>query len=134
MIHSKNQSAIPCPCSSGKNYGQCCLPYHQWQKNPLTAEALMRSRYSAFALQKAEYLIKTWHPQTLPNKLAEEISEAKWIDLKIHRSWNSDKPNEAFVEFTARYRTRSGKAEKLHETSRFIKQADHWFYVDGKFE
>jgi len=122
-----------CPCSTGKDYKDCCEPYHLWQQNAPTAEVLMRSRYSAYALHKADYLIKTWHPQTLPKKLDEEISEAKWIELVINKSWNSEQPNETFVDFTARYRNTSGKAEKMHEISRFIKQGEHWFYVDGKF-
>ncbi|WP_345488446.1 YchJ family protein [Orbus sasakiae] len=122
-----------CPCCSNQSYQDCCEPYHLWQKNAPTAETLMRSRYSAYALRKADYLVKTWHPKTLPSKLAEEISEAKWIELVIHKSWDSQSPNEAFVEFTARYRNSQGKAEKMHEISRFIKHDSHWFYVDGKF-
>ncbi|WP_392562685.1 YchJ family protein [Orbus sturtevantii] len=122
-----------CPCGTEKSYKDCCEQYHLWQKNPPTAEILMRSRYSAYALHKADYLIKTWHPQTLPKKLDEEISEAKWIELVINKSWNSDLPNEAFVDFTARYRNAKGKADKMHEISRFIRHGEHWFYVDGKF-
>lgn len=123
-----------CPCCSQQKYTECCQPYHLWQKNAPTAEKLMRSRYSAYALRNVEYLIKTWHPKTLPRKLAEEINEAKWIDLTIHKSWDSQEQNEAFVEFTARFRNASGKAQKMHEISRFIKQGDHWFYVDGVIE
>lgn len=122
-----------CPCCSQKSYHDCCEPYHLWYKNAATAEILMRSRYSAYALRKADYLIKTWHPQTLPNKLAEDISEAKWIELEIHGVKSGSQTNEAFVDFTARYRNKQGKAEKMHEISRFIKQGDHWFYVDGEF-
>lgn len=128
------KNAALCPCCSNQPYTHCCQPYHLWQKNAITAEQLMRSRYSAYALGKADYLVKTWHPKTLPSKLTEELSQAKWIDLVIHKYWESNNLNEAFVEFTARYRNSNGKAEKMHETSRFIKQADHWFYVDGIFE
>ena len=56
------------------------------------------------------------------------------MDLTIHKSWDSQEQNEAFVEFTARFRNTSGKAQKMHEISRFIKQGDHWFYVDGVIE
>lgn len=122
-----------CPCCSAKSYQECCEPYHLWVKNAPTAEALMRSRYSAYAMRNAEYLIKTWHPKTLPKRLDETISEAKWIELVIHRSWDSDIDNEAFVDFTARYRNINGKAEKMHEISRFLKQGEHWFYIDGEF-
>lgn len=124
---------ILCPCSSTESYQTCCEPYHLWIKNAPNAETLMRSRYSAYALRNAEYLIKTWHPKTLPSKLDETISEAKWIELVIHKSWDSKIDNEAFVDFTARYRNISGKAEKMHEISRFIKHGEHWFYVDGEF-
>jgi len=130
---TKKTSILLCPCCSAKQYQECCEPYHLWQKNAPTAEILMRSRYSAYALHKADYLIKTWHPQTLPKKLDDEISGAKWIELVIHKSWDSKQANEAFVDFTARYRNISGKAEKMHEISRFIKHGEHWFYVDGKF-
>lgn len=122
-----------CPCCSTKSYQDCCEPYHLWVKNAPTAEILMRSRYSAYALRNAEYLIKTWHPKTLPSKLDETISEAKWIELVIHKSWDSKTAEEAFVDFIARYRNANGKAEKMHEISRFIKQDEHWFYVDGQF-
>lgn len=122
-----------CPCCSGQLYKNCCQPYHLWRKNAPNAEILMRSRYSAYALRQADYLIKTWHPKTLPSKLAEEICDAKWIDLVIHKSWAGKETNEAYVEFTARYRNKNGKAERMHETSHFIKQGDHWFYIDGIF-
>ncbi|WP_392566898.1 YchJ family protein [Utexia brackfieldae] len=126
------QKNTDCPCGIQQSYAQCCQPYHLWQKNAPDAETLMRSRYSAYALKNAKYLIATWHPKTLPNQLAEYLNEAKWIELKIEKSWPGDKADEAYVEFTARYRNSSGRAEKMHEISRFIKQGDHWFYVDGQ--
>lgn len=131
MKTSKN-NLIPCPCGLNKTYADCCQPYHAWQKNAKNAEILMRSRYTAYALKKADYLIATWHPQTLPSKLADYLDDAKWIDLRIHGTWQKENTHEAFVEFTARYRNSSGKAEKMHEISRFIKQGEHWFYVDGE--
>lgn len=121
-----------CPCQSQLPFADCCAPYLTFQKNANTPEALMRSRYSAYVTQNVDYLIATWHPQTLPKTLSAEIAEAKWINLKIiSNKIDPQNENQSFVEFVATYKNKNGKAEKMHEKSRFVKQNDHWFYVDG---
>ncbi len=130
-----------CPCESGKPYSQCCEVYHLGAPAP-TAEALMRSRYSAYALAHdnpalEEYLLNTWHPQTRPpylNLSAEDVT--KWLGLQIKRHHNLDSEH-AIVEFVARFKymhNLGGKAERLHETSRFELIENQWYYVDGDYQ
>lgn len=92
------------------------------------AERLMRSRYSAFVLQRRGYLLATWHASTRPAVLEFEPG-ARWLGLQVrsHRLLGAD---EAQVEFVARYRM-GGRAVRLHERSRFVREAGRWFYVDG---
>ena len=90
---------------------------------PPTAETLMRSRYSAFATGNAPYLLDSWHASTRPPQLELE-PEVQWIRLKIIAS------SEDRVEFVATYRVQ-GRAHKLHENSRFVREDGRWYYLDG---
>ncbi|MFL9610582.1 YchJ family protein [Methylobacillus sp. Pita2] len=122
----------PCPCESGTAYKRCCRRWHQGEPAP-DAEALMRSRYTAYALGLNDYLLHTWHPSTRPGSLQDEAGAQppKWLGLKIvqHEATGGDR---AIVEFIARYKV-NGKAEKLHENSRFVREHGQWLYVDGDF-
>lgn len=97
----------------------------------------MRSRYSAYALCSQnstlqDYLIQTWHPDTRPPHFNEEPA-IKWLGLQIKRHQHLD-ADHAIVEFVARYKyadNLGGKAERLHETSRFKRVEARWLYVDG---
>ena len=92
-----------------------------------TAETLMRSRYCAFALGNAAYLIDTWHPSTRPARL-DLTPDQEWLALSIHAgSTNAD---DASVEFTARSRI-GGRSHVLHEVSRFVREGGRWYYVAG---
>lgn len=119
-----------CPCGSGKSYADCCGPLHVGAAIAPTAEALMRSRYSAYGLGLEPYLLATWHPSTRPVALhlAEEQG-TKWLGLAIKRHQVLD-ANHASVEFVARYRI-AGRGHRLHETSAFVREDGRWFYVDG---
>ena len=88
----------------------------------------MRSRYSAFVLQHADYLRGTWHVSTRPTALDFEAG-ARWLGLEV-RHHQMTGPDTAEVEFVARYRV-GGKAVRLHEKSRFVREEGRWFYVDG---
>ena len=88
----------------------------------------MRSRYSAFVLQQADYLRATWHVSTRPDTLDFEIG-TRWLGLEVRRHQVTG-PDAAEVEFVARYRL-GGKATRLHEKSRFVREDGRWFYVDG---
>ena len=91
----------------------------------------MRSRYSAYVLGLEEYLLNTWHPNTRPQYLNLSQDRTQWLGLEVKRFEPDD--DSAIVEFVAKYKL-NGKAEKLHETSRFKRIATRWFYVDGDDE
>ena len=88
----------------------------------------MRSRYSAYALGLADYLLATWHPATAPGEL--ELSPVKWLGLKVHHAEATG--DAGVVEFVARCRSLGGKAQRLHEISRFVREGGRWFYIDGQ--
>lgn len=91
----------------------------------------MRSRYSAFVLNLAPYLLATWHPEHRPESLDFSDDRTQWLglDVKHHQAETS---NTATVEFVARYKL-DGRGYRLHEISRFLREGDQWFYVDGTF-
>ncbi|MBL8498349.1 MAG: hypothetical protein JNK39_11055 [Nitrosomonas sp.] len=97
---------------------------------PDTAEILMRSRYTAYTLHREKYLLATWHPSTCPSSL--ELTQSPtphWLGLTVKRHLQSD-TDHAIVEFVARYKL-NGKAHRLHEISRFIRENHAWRYIDG---
>jgi SEC-C motif-containing protein len=123
---------MDCPCCSGRSYEECCKPYHSGKKHAPTAEALMRSRFSAFAIPNGEYLMETTFPgkRKFHNKrdLQEwgEINE--WTKLEIVRT-----PDLNHVEFKAFYTDEEGHKQFHHELSKFKMIQNRWFYVSGKF-
>ena len=122
---------IECPCGSGKELADCCGVWHSGLALGTyapTPEALMRSRYSAYVLGLIDYLMATWHPSTAPGDL--ELQPVKWLGLEVrHAATTGDA---GVVEFVARCRV-NGRAERMHETSRFVREAGHWYYIDGQF-
>ena len=127
---TKNNLQNCCPCQSGNTYNQCCQPAHIGY-SAATAEALMRSRYTAYVLALADYLLKTWHVDTRPATLnLVDDNQTKWLGLQIKRAENVGE-TAAIVEFVARYKV-NGKAERLHEISQFLRVDACWFYVDGQ--
>ncbi len=122
----------PCPCGTGRTYAVCCGRYHAGEAAP-DAEALMRSRYSAFVTGNADYLRATWHPDTRPDELGLDAPGAQkttWLGLTV-KSHRVTGPETAEVEFVARYRVGGGSAVRLHERSRFVRVDGRWLYVDG---
>ncbi len=118
-----------CPCGSTKPYADCCARYLDGSEPAPSAEALMRSRYTAYTLQREDYLLKTWHPSTRPAALGlAEDAATKWLGLEVKR--HAQDAEHAVVEFVARYKV-GGRARRLHETSRFVREDKRWFYVDG---
>jgi SEC-C motif-containing protein len=91
----------------------------------------MRSRYSAYALKRDAYLIATWHSSTRPDALNLAADNTKWLGLKV-KSHLFESADRATVEFVARYKS-GGRAGRLHEVSRFVREDGEWFYVDGEF-
>ena len=118
-----------CPCGLIASYAECCGRWHGGLPAP-TAEALMRSRYSAFVLANPDYLLATWHPSTRPASLVLE-AEIKWLGLEV-RSRQSISADQAIVEFVARSRRAGGSAERHHEVSEFVREDGRWLYVDAR--
>ena len=122
MIKQKTDTS--CPCGSGKLYLDCCEVIIDGVTSALSAEALMRSRYSAYVFKNEQYLLDSWNSSTRPDSIDISTSE-QWIRLKIINS------EEKHVEFIATYRVQ-GKAHKMHENSRFVFEDGNWFYLDGE--
>ncbi len=121
-----------CPCGTKKEYSNCCGYYHQRKGIPLTAEQLMRSRYSAFVVKDEDYLIQTWHKSKSSNKSSLKLPDVEWISLKVIKTENGmEEDLNGKVEFIAEYKA-NNKRGKLHEKSNFIKEDSKWFYVDGE--
>lgn len=122
-----------CPCGSGLALAACCGRYHAGEA-AATAEALMRSRYSAYVLGDEAYLLASWHPDTRPSVLglANDAAPVKWLELEIlgHQAGQAD-DSHGEVSFVARYKI-NGRAGRLREHSRFVRQDGHWLYVDGQ--
>lgn len=119
-----------CHCGRGRPYITCCGRLHSGAENAASAEALMRSRYSAYVLGLEPYLLATWHASTRPAALhLAEDAGTKWLGLEVKRQQVQD-ASHATVEFVARYRV-AGRGHRLHETSRFVCEDGRWFYVDG---
>ena len=120
-----------CYCESGLEYANCCQPYHLKISNAPTAEALMRSRYSAFVLADGEYLYETTHFSKRKGNSKESYTKSakntKWVKLEIVAA-EFDK-----VEFKAFYLNHKFQTEVLHEKSNFKLEDGNWYYVDGKF-
>ncbi|MBI4937561.1 MAG: zinc chelation protein SecC [Nitrosomonadales bacterium] len=92
---------------------------------------MMRSRYSAYVLKLEGYLLATWHPGTRPAALDLAADNARWLGLEVKRH-TVESAERATVEFVARYRV-GGRAHRMHEISRFVREEGLWFYVDGEF-
>jgi SEC-C motif domain protein len=119
---------MKCPCGSALAYADCCGPCHAGRP-ATTPEALMRSRYSAFVLDRIDYLMDTWHPGTRPARLDPNPPGLKWLGLDVKATALQD-ADHGTVEFVARSK-QGGRAHRLHEVSRFVREGGRWFYVDG---
>ena len=128
----------PCPCAralgpSGKPlaYAACCGRYlDHFEASPAPdAESLMRSRYTAFVQERADYLLATWHASHRPAAIDFEPG-VRWLGLTVraHRQLDAD---HAEVEFVARLRHASGRASRMAECSRFVREDGRWSYVEG---
>ena len=119
-----------CPCGTGLPYDGCCGRLHQGAADAATAEQLMRSRYSAFALGDPAYLLTTWHSRTRPRTLSLD-PEVRWTGLEIVGTGGGRLLDpEGTVEFRASYRA-AGRAGAQHENSRFAREDGRWRYLDG---
>lgn len=116
-----------CPCGSGSSYDGCCGALHAGARRAGTAEQLMRSRYSAFAVGDAAYLLASWHPTTRPPRLDLDPAD-QWTRLEVVRARGGVLDTEGVVEFRAHAHGRRGPVV-LHEVSRFARHERAWTYV-----
>ena len=123
---------MQCPCGSELSFNQCCRPFHDGKAAP-TAEALMRSRYSAYVLANGNYLHRSWHASTRPTKKSlQQLPPTQWTDLTIVRTEQGGvNDTTGLVEFIARYQE-GLQIKQLHETSRFVREGGRWFYIEGQ--
>ncbi|WP_312567019.1 YchJ family metal-binding protein [Comamonas sp.] len=133
-MHLLPSAACPCgrthPQDQAVAYADCCARFvEHFDTTPAPdAEHLMRSRYSAFVLENAPYLLATWHSSQRPASLDFEPG-AKWLGLQV-KDFQATGEHTAEVEFVARFRV-AGRAVRLHERSRFVREEGRWCYVDG---
>jgi len=121
-----------CRCGSGIDYAQCCAPFHSGGKKPLTAEALMRSRFTAYALHNARYLLDTWDATVRPELIDFSKEKVDWQRLEIGTTKKGGaKDTKGVVAFKAYY-LQDDEAYVMTEISQFIKRAGGWFYLDGQ--
>jgi SEC-C motif-containing protein len=126
---------------------RCCGPYIAGAELPHTAEALMRSRYTAYVMKDEAYLRATWHASTRPGEpIVDQNEKVQWLGLEIKsalrlRQRKADLPelDQDTIEFVARYKV-GGRAQRMHEVSRFVREPDpaiggklRWYYLDGSF-
>ena len=122
-------SSQACPCGRPLTYVDCCAPLHAGAA-AVDAEALMRSRYTAYVRHDAAYLRASWHPSTRPADLDFDGPQPVWLGLEVkHHAMSGH--DRAEVEFVAKYRVGGGSVVRMRERSRFVREDGRWFYVDG---
>ena len=137
MLHNQDTTKA-CLCGSEKPFAFCCEPAIEGQKPAPTAEALMRSRYTAFALGAVDYLIQTTAPEKRsPDDeaiITEQVKYTNWVGLQIlDKQLGSKQDATGMVEFEASYEA-GDEAGVLHERSNFRRENGFWVYVDGDIE
>ncbi|WP_373989684.1 YchJ family protein [Duganella sp. BuS-21] len=146
-MSKKSTAPAGCPCG-GTSLATCCGPYIDGAAIPPTAEALMRSRYTAYGQRNEPYLLTTWHASTRPTEpIMSEEEKVQWLGLEVKSALRlrqrKAEPADAdadlttdTVEFVARFKI-NGRAQRLHEISVFVREpaegGPRWFYVDGSF-
>ncbi len=125
---------MKCHCGSSKEFSECCEPLLKGQREALTPEELMRSRYSAFVTKDMNYIFETTDPQTRTQfdmKANEEWAEtAQFLKLEVLKS--SQEGNKGVVEFKATFKAGSQPEQVHHEISKFRKQSGTWYFREGK--
>ncbi len=124
-----------CPCASEKSYSDCCEPFILGKKKAPTAVALMRSRYSAFAVGNMDYIYNTHHESTRGELDMDSVKSwalnSEWLGLEIRETQKgTEKDTEGQVEFVCKFNF-NDKVQSHHELSTFVKEKDQWFFVDG---
>ncbi len=128
---------MKCYCCSGRKFEDCCQPFIKGFAKPLTAEELMRSRYSAYAVCAVEYILRSTHPSTRKFHDREPIENwaksCEWQKLEIvSKSEGEAQDKFGTVEFKAYFLDENRQPQIHHELSNFQKELGKWFFVDGK--
>ena len=124
----------PCPCGRQGSLALCCLPFITGSQRAPTAEALMRSRYSAHVIQAIDYLWRTWSPsernRSSPAEIRVWAASCEWLGLHILSTQRGQaEDNWGIVEFIAHYR-QQGQLHQHHEKSRFERSDQGWCYIN----
>ncbi len=127
-----------CPCGSDLSYANCCAPLITGGKRAVTAEALMRSRYTAYVVDAIEYLGETLHPSHRDDHdvaaTRRWAANSDWLRLEINSTeGGGEEDDSGVVEFSATFREK-GVMHTHHEFSNFRRKDGQWYYVDGKIE
>lgn len=124
-----------CPCGSGLEYSLCCQPYLSAGQHPQRPSQLMRSRYTAFVLQDADYLVSSWHEScrhpTFKSEISGGFGATQWLGLTVYEEAEGSNENEGYVSFVARF-NENGKQSAIIERSRFVRENGRWYYIDGQ--
>ncbi len=124
-----------CPCQSQKLYSQCCEPIHHDVKKAARPEQLMRARYSAHVLGLVDFVVETYHPSCEAASQRQEITDSidsDWVNLIVYDCQKGAHQDEGYVTFSA-YFMQDGQQHALTECSRFVREHDQWYYIDGTF-
>lgn len=123
-----------CPCGSAVEYSLCCHRYLSGEQVAPEPSHLMRSRYCAFVMKDADYLIRTWHPACHAASFRDEIgagfASTEWLGLTVFEHTVSEADDTGYVSFVARFREHE-KSGAIIERSRFLKENGQWYYIDG---
>ncbi|WP_417665071.1 YchJ family protein [Pseudidiomarina sp.] len=117
-----------CPCGGGK-YAKCCEPFHAGTKHARTPEELMRSRYSAYARGREQYLRDTWHASSLPSDFNLADDNPTWLQLQILATGTHG--NRGYVHFKAYFQI-DDDIGVMEEQSHFVRENGRWYYLDGE--
>ncbi len=125
-----------CPCGSGIALETCCLPLIRGKVLAQTAEELLRSRYTAFAIGETDYILSTHHSKTRADVKREEIEEwsknSKWLQLKVFQKEAGEKTDSAGTIIFGAYYQVDGKDEEHLEKSFFEKENGEWRFLDAQ--
>ena len=130
--------ATLCPCGTGKQYKDCCQPFHTRSDWPEDPETLMRSRYSAFVKGEVTYIVDSTDPSRRAGVKEKDLQDwsagSEWLGLTIHGSeGGGPEQNEGTVDFEAHYRVQESGEEVFHrELATFRRKEGRWFFHDGK--
>ena len=125
----------PCPCQSKKTFDKCCEPFIEGKKLPETCEQLMRSRFSAYALAKVDYLLATTAEAKRNEENRQELLDychsVRCVNLKVLKAQGGAGDEQGLVHFHASLQV-NGKRHLHSEKSTFAREGGRWVYVDGE--